>query len=66
MLNEPLTAKKMRFEPVTGQGSQICTSLEVYRGDKEGNLSYYVFQLPLNYCMFTSRGSKEGLNWVGR
>ena len=43
MLNEPLTAKKMRFEPVTGQGSQICTSLEVYRGDKEGNLSYSVF-----------------------
>ena len=38
MLNDPVTAKKMRFEPIPGQGSHICTSLEVYRGDKEGNL----------------------------
>ncbi|XP_078352126.1 uncharacterized protein LOC144636802 [Oculina patagonica] len=35
MLNEPVTARKIRFEPVTGQGSQICTSLEVYRKNKE-------------------------------
>lgn len=39
MLNEgPVIASKIRFEPITGQESRICTSLEVYRkrDDKEG------------------------------
>lgn len=38
MFNEPFVAKQIHFEPVTDQGSQICTSLEFYRQNTEGNL----------------------------
>lgn len=37
MLNEPVVARKMRFYP-SDQDLQVCTSLEVYRENKEGNL----------------------------
>ena len=36
MLNEPVVARKMRFHP-SDQDFQVCTSLEVYRENKEGN-----------------------------
>ena len=49
MLNVPVTARKIRFEPVTGQGSQICTSLEVYRDDMESKFLNSVFK-KLNAC----------------
>jgi len=45
MLYESVVACKMRFEPITGQDSRICTSLEVYRkrDDKEGKFFNCVF-----------------------
>ena len=49
MLNVPVAARKIRFEPVTGQGSQICTSLEVYRDDMESKFLNSVFK-KLNAC----------------
>ena len=49
MLNVPVTARKIRFLPITGQAFQICTSLEVYRDDVESKFLNSVFK-KLNAC----------------
>ena len=50
MLNVPVTARKIRFQPITGQGFQICTSLEVYRDDVESRKFLNSVFKKLNAC----------------